>query len=392
MKILQVHNIYKLTGGEDSVLDAEKILLQKYGHNVSTFKVTNDNIKGFINKIKAGLSVSYSPKSKEELSLVLRDFKPDLVHVHNFFPLLTPSIYDACVEKNIPVIQTLHNYRTMCPGALLMRDGKICELCVKGSAYKSVLHGCYRDSIIGTFAVARMVENHRAKGTWNTKVNRFIALTEFARNKFIEAGFPKEKIRVKSNFSSDSSSNTNDTNLKKNGALFVGRLSQEKGLGTLIETWSDLDIPLKVAGTGPLESELTHLKNSAVTALGMLDQNSVRKEMSRAAFLVMPSEWYEGFPMVLVEAFSQGLPVVASRLGGMAEIVEDGITGLHFETGNEKDLAVKVQWLHDHPEESRQMGLNARKVFEQKYTADKNYEILMDIYQDAINDSKKKLT
>jgi glycosyltransferase involved in cell wall biosynthesis len=392
VKILQVHNIYKLTGGEDSVLDAEKILLQKYGHNVSTFKVTNDNIKGFINKIKAGLSVSYSPKSKEELSLVLRDFKPDLVHVHNFFPLLTPSIYDACVEKNIPVIQTLHNYRTMCPGALLMRDGKICELCVKGSAYKSVLHGCYRDSIIGTFAVARMVENHRAKGTWNTKVNRFIALTEFARNKFIEAGFPKEKIRVKSNFSSDSSSNTNDTNLKKNGALFVGRLSQEKGLGTLIETWSDLDIPLKVAGTGPLESELTHLKNSAVTALGMLDQNSVRKEMSRAAFLVMPSEWYEGFPMVLVEAFSQGLPVVASRLGGMAEIVEDGITGLHFETGNEKDLAVKVQWLHDHPEESRQMGLNARKVFEQKYTADKNYEILMDIYQDAINDSKKKLT
>jgi glycosyltransferase involved in cell wall biosynthesis len=392
MKILFVHNRYQHAGGEDSVLDAEMSLMSKNGHAVTLSLQENDAITSFSSKLKAFLDVAYSNTYKQWMSREINKHKPDIVHVHNFFPLLTPSIYDACVEKNLPVIQTLHNYRTMCPGALLMRDGKICELCIKGSAYQSVLHGCYRDSIVGTFAVARMVENHRAKGTWDTKVNRFIALTEFARNKFIEAGFPEEKIRVKSNFSDNPPLSNADENFKRNGALFVGRLSQEKGLGTLIDAWSDLDIPLKVAGTGPLESELTHLKNSAVIALGMLDQNSVRKEMSIAAFLVMPSEWYEGFPMVLVEAFSQGLPVVASRLGGMAEIVEDGITGLHFEAGNAKDLAEKVQWMYDHPEECKQMGLNARKVFEQKYTADKNYEILMDIYQEAINDTKKNMT
>ena len=172
--------------------------------------------------------------------------------------------------------------------------------------------------------------------------------------------------------------------------LFVGRISQEKGLGTLIEAWHKLNIPLRVAGTGPLSKKLAHLDIRFVMALGMLDQNSVQEEMRRAAFLVMPSECYEGFPMVLVEAFSQGLPVVASRLGEMAEIVEDSVTGLHFESGNAKDLAEKVQWMHDHPDECSQMGLNAREIFEEKYTAEKNYEILMGVYQEAIEDANVK--
>jgi len=390
MKILFVHNRYQHAGGEDSVLDAEMALMSKNGHVVTLSLQENDAINSFSSKLKTFLYVAYSNFYKQWMTGEINKYKPDIVHVHNFFPLLTPSIYDACIEKNIPVIQTLHNYRTMCPGALLMRSGKICELCVKGSAYQSVLHGCYRNSVVGTFAVARMVEHHRAKDTWSTKVNRFIALTKFARNKFIAAGFPEYKIRVKPNFSDNSQSAYDDVNFKRKGGLFVGRLSQEKGVGTLIEAWHDLDIPLKVAGTGPLEGELTDSQNEFVTALGMLDHDSVKKEMRKAAFLVMPSEWYEGFPMVLVEAFSQGLPVVASRLGGMAEIVEDGITGLHFEAGNAKDLAEKVQWMHDHPEECQQMGLNARKVFEEKYTADKNYEILMGIYQEAIDDAEAK--
>ena len=393
MKIILIHNTYQQSGGEDGVLNMEKALLQRYGHDVLTFKATNDKIKGLKNKIIATLSVVYSVKSKKDLAFAIRNFKPDIVHVHNFFPLLTPSIYDACIEANVPVVQTLHTYRTMCPGALLMRDGKICELCIKGSAYKSVLHRCYRGSFVGTFAVARMVEKHRESGTWNTKVNQFIALTEFARCKFIEAGFPEEKICIKSNFTADIQFNSNNAEHKKRlGAFFVGRLSQEKGLGTLLEAWDGLKLPIRIAGVGPLEHELATLSNDLVTVLGMIDQASVCKEMSHAAFLVMPSEWYEGFPMVLVEAFSQGLPVIASRLGGMAEIVEDGITGLHFEAGNSKDLAEKVQWMHDHPDECRRMGLNARKIYEKKYTPEKNYEMLMDIYQEAIDDSKKNVT
>ena len=392
MKILFVHNYYQQAGGEDNVLVLEKTLLQKYGHDVLTFKITNDKIKGFKNKIIAAWSVTYSEKSKNELAKAVQRFKPDIVHVHNFFPLLTPSIYDACSEANVPVVQTLHNYRTICPGALLMRKGRVCEKCIKGSAYKSVLHRCYKGSIIGTFAVAHMVQKHRALGTWQTKVNKFIALTEFARGKFIEAGFPEEKISVKPNFTVGSEANIKENNNERGGGLFVGRISQEKGLITLVKAWRDLNVPIRIAGTGPLENMLTVLNHNSVTVLGMVDQNSVHVEMNRAAFLVMPSEWYEGFPMVLVEAFSQGLPVVASRLGGMAEIVENGVTGLHFEAGNSKDLAEKVQWMHDHPDECRQMGNNARKVYLEKYTPEKNYEMLMDIYQQAINDSKKSMT
>jgi len=388
MKIMQVHNRYQQTGGEDSVLDAEKALMIRRSNTVVSSVQSNDTIKSLPAKLKAFFNVAYSYSSREWMRLEIIKHQPDVVHVHNFFPLLTPSIYDACVEAGVPVVQTLHNYRTICPGALLMREGNVCEICIKGSAYKSVLHGCYKSSKVGTFAVARMVEYHRKHNTWMSKVSRFIALTEFARKKFIEAGFPEERIKVKSNFIESSDYKVDDLNQERRGALFIGRISQEKGLDTLINAWQKLKVPLRVAGSGPLSNTLSLLDSKLVVTLGMLAHEAVQKEMRKAAFLVMPSKWYEGFPMVLVEAFSQGLPVVASRLGGMAEIVEDGITGLHFEAGNAKDLAEKVQWMHDHPEECQKMGLNARKVFEEKYTAEKNYEILMDIYQEAIDDAK----
>jgi len=382
MNILFVHNRYQQVGGEDSVLDSEIKLLSQNGHNVSLALKQNDSIDSFGGKVNAFLDVSYSKKSRQWMADQINAYNPDVVHVHNFFPLLSPSIYDACIDAGVPVVQTLHNYRTMCPGALLMRDGVICEKCVTGSAYQSVLHGCYKESVVGTFAVARMVEKHRALGTWEHKVNHFIALTKFARNKFIEAGFPENKVVVKPNFTVDNALSELDQN--RAGALFVGRLSQEKGVATLLKAWKNLDILLRVAGTGPLEGTLSGLGNNNVKTLGMLGPDSVGKEMRQAAFLVMPSEWYETFGLVIIEAFSQGLPVVASRLGGMAEIIEDGETGLHFEAGNASDLADKVRWMNEHPEECRQMGRNARKVYEETYMPGKNYEMLMDVYQQAI--------
>lgn len=387
MKILFIHNRYQYTGGEDAVLDAEFSLLQENGHEVLLVGQDNRSIHSFIAKVNAFKDVAYSKTARLWVADKIQHHQPDVVHVHNFFPLLSPSIYDACIESGVPVIQTLHNYRTICPGAMLMRQGNICEKCVTGSAYQAVLHSCYKESVAGTFAVARMVEKHRATDTWKHKVNRFIALTEFARNKFIEAGFPEEKIVVKSNFTVGSTLPENEANQNRAGALFVGRLSQEKGVRTLFNAWGNLDIPLRIAGSGPLESTLSDLIGRSIKALGMLDQRSVQKEMRQAAFLVMPSEWYEGFPMVLVEAFSQGLPVVASRLGGMAEIIEDGVTGLHFEAGNAIDLAEKVRWMVEHPEECRQMGNNARATYLEKYTPEKNYDMLMNIYKEAINDA-----
>ncbi len=384
LKILFCHNSYQHKGGEDSVLASEIKLLSKNGHDVSLALKENDSINSFCSKVNAFQDVVYSKRSKLWMSEQIAAYKPDVVHVHNFFPLLSPSIYDACIDAGVPVVQTLHNYRTMCPGALLMRDGVICEKCATGSAYQSVKHGCYRNSMIGTFAVARMVEKHRSLGTWNNKVNCFIALTEFARNKFIEAGFPANKIFVKPNFAVDSALADDEQAKNRVGALFVGRLSQEKGMNTLLNAWGNIDVSLRVAGSGPLENRLSNLGGNSVTALGVLDQKAVQKEMQQAAFLVMPSECYEGFPMVLVEAFSQGLPVLASRLGGMAEIIENGVTGLHFEAGNPVDLAEKVRWMIANPDACRQMGINARNEYLAKYTAEKNYEMLMNIYDQVI--------
>jgi glycosyltransferase involved in cell wall biosynthesis len=398
MKILFAHNTYQQAGGEDSVLASEMTLLSEKGNDVFLASMGNESLVTFPAEVKSFLNVNYSVQSREWFLKKIEQHKPDLVHVHNFFPLLTPSIYDACIDKGIPVVQTLHNYRTICPGALLMRDGDICEKCITGSPFNAVIHRCYRDSTVGSFAVARMVDHHRKKKTWGSKVNNFIALTEFAKKKFIAAGFPEDKIRVKPNFVSDPQHEVGTTGRLGNvhptreGALFVGRLSKEKGVSTLLEAWRDLEAPLRVAGTGPLESMLASENQGQIQYLGELDQPSVQKEMSRASFLVMPSEWYEGFPMVLVESFSQGLPIIASRLGGMAEIIEDGVTGRHFEAGNTEDLVEKVRWMNSHPEECKRMGLNARKVYEEKYTPEKNYDILTDIYQQVIDSNSSSLS
>ncbi len=382
MRILILHNYYQHAGGEDVVLQAERSLLEANGHEVALFIVNNDDIKGFRGKVKTALNIAYSKTSKKKVLVEISKFQPDLVHVHNFFPLLTPSIYDACHEAGVPIVQTLHNYRTICPGALLMRDERLCEECIIGSAYKAVLYGCYRGSRLGTLSVARMVEFHRKNRTWSEKVNRFIALTSFAKSKFVEAGFPESKMVVKANFFSREEFNAESEERK--GALFIGRLSIEKGVHTMLSAWRNLEVPLKVVGTGPLFDEIRTANFSTIRALGFKKKKEVLREMSRANFLVMPSLCYEGFPMVLVEAFAHGLPVIASKLGSMAEIVEAGITGLHFEAGNAEDLAEKVRWSVEHPEEMRRMGENARKVYEEKYTPDINYRQLIKIYETVI--------
>jgi len=388
MKILFCHNTYQQKGGEDQVCDKEMALLQQQGNAVYYHERSNDQIKSLKDKLSTSFNLNYSAVEKNHLAEVLREQVPAVVQVHNFFPLLTPAIYDACGEQNIPVVQTLHNYRTICPSALLMRDGALCETCIQQSPYHAVLHKCYRDSLAGSFFVARMVDYHRKHKTWQTKVNRFIALTEFAKSKFVEAGFPAEKIRVKPNFIEDPFNGAVDLPAKQAGALFVGRFSQEKGVSVLLEAWQSIAYSLRLAGDGPVFDACTSESNhSDITFLGSQSSEQVHTLMSKLSFLVMPSIWYEGFPMVLVEAFAHGLPVICSRLGGMAEIVEDGVTGLHFEAGNADDLAAKVKWLLAHPEECEQMGRNARETYLKNYTPEINYKQLMAIYQEAIDEA-----
>lgn len=388
MNILLIHNSYLNRGGEDQVFLSEQNLIISHGHSVERYIRENIDLVKLSSFQRACVTI-WNKDAKREI----HELKPvQAIHVHNSFPLLSPSIYFAIQSKGVPVVQTLHNYRLLCPNALLMREGRVCEDCLgKGIPWPGVWHACYRNSRAATAVTAAMLTLHRALGTYQNKVDVYIALTEFSRRKFIEGGLPANKIVVKPNFVSA------DPGPRKGGgdfALFVGRLSPEKGVHTLLKAWHTLSsVPLKLAGEGPLLDELRAFVNqnsfNQVELLGRRAHDSVLELMKSARFLVLPSECYENFPMTIAEAYACGVPVIASRLGAMEELVHDGVTGLHFTAGDSDDLAEKVIWAWDHPQEMEAMGKNARQEYEQKYTAERNYQLLMQIYQRAI-DSKKK--
>lgn len=387
MRILIAHNTYQHRGGEDGVVESELALLRSHGHIVETWCRSNDEVAG-MPLLALVRDTLWSRQTSVALTETINRFRPDLIHVHNTFPLISPSLYWAASRAGVPVVQTLHNFRLLCLNALFLRDGRVCEDCMGKLPWQGVVRKCYRGAVAASAVLAGMLALHRGLSTYRSKVNRFIALTQFAKQKFVEAGFPEEKIVVKPNFYQARAEGVGLRTEGRNGALFVGRLSEEKGVATMLDAWRGLDISLRVAGEGPLLEQHQWQHGANVKFLGRLSGEQVAKEMSQASYLVMPSECYEGFPMVLVEAFAHGLPVVASRLGAMAEIIENGVSGLHFEPGNPQDLAQKIQWLHDHPEECQQMGENAHREYEEKYTPEKNYELLMDVYRQAIEEHR----
>jgi glycosyltransferase involved in cell wall biosynthesis len=391
MKILFVHNFYQQAGGEDAVLAAEMALLKQQGHEVELWSLDNKDIpSGLAGKVRVAINTVYSSASRRIAREKIVGFRPDVVHVHNFFPLISPSIYDACLETGTPVVQTLHNYRTICASALLMRDGQICEQCINGSAYQAVKYRCYRDSWLGSLVLATMIARLRRKKVWGHKVTRFIALTEFAKSRFVSAGFPAAKIVVKPNFAAPSTTIPAQVGNDERFALYVGRISPEKGINTLLRAWASLDagLHLKIAGDGPLLEQLQPASN--IELLGRQSAAQISSLMSTAEFLILPSEWYEGFPMVMVEAFAHGLPVLASRLGSMTNIIRDGENGLLFRAKDVDDLRQKLEWLWQYPLKVQEMAKNAKADYLENYTPEENYRQLMAIYTDAIITAKKK--
>ncbi len=390
MKVLVVHNAYQQRGGEEAVVEAETRLLETYGHPVVRYQRHNDELltRGKLAGIGAAVATVWSSRSFHETERLIKETRPDVAHFHNTFPLISPSAYYACARAKVAVVQTLHNYRLLCPAAKLLRDGKVCEECLgRATAWPAVVHGCYRGSRSATAAATGMLAVHRWMGSWRHKVDAYIALSEFARMKFIEGGLPAERIVVKPNFvPGDVASRTRPGNY----VLFVGRISEEKGPQVLLSAWRDLgaNIPLRIAGDGALlewlSREIRACPLPHVELLGNCTSEEVRALMRGARFLVFPSVWYEGFPMTVAEAFASGLPVVASRLGSLSEIVQPDVTGIHFEPGNPVDLAAKVQWAWDHPEEMARMGRAARTEYEGKYRAAANYAMLTDIYRAAM--------
>jgi glycosyltransferase involved in cell wall biosynthesis len=379
MRILVAHNAYQQRGGEDAVVDSEVDLLRTNGHAVELFSKHNDAL-ATMGVVSAASNTLWSRRTYKQVAALLESFKPQVVHVHNTFPLISPSLYWACDEAKIPVVQTLHNFRLACPQAMFLREGKVCEQCIGKLPLPAVRYGCYRGSKAQSAVLTGMLALHRTMGTFQNKVTRYIALNEFCKGKFVESGLPASLIKVKPNFVDFPALPAR----QRDGFLFVGRLSPEKGVSVLADAWNKLEArsTLKVAGTGPEQALVAGLRDAAL--LGSLTQSEVHAEMASAVALVLPSVWYENFPRTLVEAMAAGLPIIASRIGALADLVIDGKTGLLFEPGNGTDLARKLAWAIDHPEQMLEMGRAARAAYDERYTPAINYQQLMAIYEDAI--------
>jgi glycosyltransferase involved in cell wall biosynthesis len=386
MKICIIHNRYEFPCGEDTVVKAEKQLLTALGHQAIEYVRTNHDISSYGLWKKATLAprTIWAWDSYREIRELLEREKPDIAHFHNTLPIISPAAYYACRRAGVPVVQSLHNYRLFCPVATFSRDGCICEACVENGLWRGVAHGCYRGSRAATGTVALMLGVHRRMGTWTHVVDCYIALTKFGQRKFIEYGLPAGKVYVKPNFVDP---DPRMRSCKGEGAVFVGQLRAGKGLRTLLTAWARVGngLPLTIAGEGPLRTELedraSALSLSGVSFTGQLAPGEVRDLMKRSQFLIFPSETYETFGMSIAEAFACGTPVICSRLGAMQELVDDGRTGLHFTPSDAGDLAAKVEWARAHPKEMETMGRAARGEYEAKYTAERNYPMLMEIYR-----------
>ena len=386
MKILCAHNRYQKLGGEDLAAQVEIELLQSHGNAVELFQVDNAEIVGFRAQARVALGTVYSPSAKKQFAARIASFRPDVVHIFNFFPLLSPSIHYACWEAGVPVVQKISNFRLICPGALLLRDGRVCEECIgKLVPWPGVLHGCYRDSRAGSAAVAVMLAAHRVLGTWEKTVDAYIARTNFSRNKLIEGGLPADKISIVPSFAPEPQRLGDG---RGRFALFAGRLSSEKGISTLLSAWDRMSAPplrLVVAGEGPLQEEVTRrARKGRLEHLGALPRQDIQTLLLKATILVYPSLCYENFPLSIVEAFAAGVPVLASGMGAMSEIIDHGRTGLHFRPGDAEDLAAKIEWVATHPTEIERMRGEARAEYLAKYTPERNYELLMSLYRRAI--------
>lgn len=383
MRVLVAHNRYQGRGGEDVVFEAEVALLRGAGHSVETFTVSNEAIDSIAARIATTLSIADNAAGKRGMAAAIDRFRPDVVHVHNFFPLLSPAVFDVCRQKRVPAVVTLHNYRTICTGGMLMRDGRVCHKCLEHGHLWGVAHRCYRGSLPGSLASAFMIARHQRRGTWTRPGLRLIALTQFARTLFTQAGFDASRIDVKPNFMADPG--TPDPARPRAGLLYVGRLSREKGVGVLLDAVAGTGIPLRIVGEGPERVALEARAPEHVTFLGALSRVDVLREMANAEALVVPSLWYEGFPMVVVEAFAQGTPVIASEIGGLAEVVSAGRTGALVPPGDAAALRQRIGDVLGAPDRAA-WGKGARTTYLELYAPGENLRLLEAIYARAVGE------
>jgi glycosyltransferase involved in cell wall biosynthesis len=397
MKVLIIHNFYRSLSpsGEDRVFEEEAVLLRENGVQIVIYEKSNDEIKGFGEKLSAIFKISWSKESYREVKQLIEKHRPDLVHVHNFWYLISPSIFFACNDLNVPVVQTVHNYRMFCANGLLLRNNAPCNLCVGKKPWRGAAYGCYKNSRIYSLPIVISQYLHQIIKTWDNKVNAFIVPSVFLKNKLIESGLTKEKIFVKPHFTEEKKYTKEKP---QNSGVFIGRISAEKGMETLVNAVMKLreseikDFSITLVGEGPAMPSLAKkVKEGKVSGLRFLDKLSHEESMKvlkRSRFLVIPSICYETFSKVAIEAFSCGKPVIASKSGALQDIVFDRKTGFIVKPNDYCDLASKMASLTKNDALCAKMGEHALAEYYEKYTAINNYKQLMEIYSYVIEGSK----
>ena len=384
LRIVVCHNYYQQRGGEDQVFEDEVDLLRSHGHRVVPFTRRSGDISALTSISTAAGAVWNRPVARELAALVERE-DADIVHFHNWLPLISLAAPIAARAAGAAVVQSLQNYRFVCPKGTFFRDGRVCEDCLSTrTLWPAVRHGCYRESRTASAVVSAALVTHRARGTVANTIDAYVAATRFTAFRLGEALLPQDRIHVKPNFLA---SDPGEGSGRGGFALYLGRLSPEKGVATLLAAWEELDDPplLKIAGVGPLDDDVRRAadRSPGIEYLGFASEEEVDRTMKEATYLVLPSVNYEGFPKTIVEAFARGTPVIASRLGAMIEAIDDGITGRHFAAGDAADLAAVVREMQGDPDGASAMRGPARSTYLDRYTPDRNYAIMMEIYRSA---------
>jgi len=391
MHVLVVHNRYSSAqpSGENKVVDQEVALLRAAGHRVGVFERRSDDIaaRSLLSKAALPLLVPWNPAVRTELAARLRTERPDVVHVHNVFPLLSPAVLAACADAGVPAVATLHNYTQVCPPGTLQRDGRPCTECVGSAPLPAVRHGCYRGSRLATVPLAVSLSVNRRR--WWSGVERFLCISAAQRDVLVRAGMPAERLAVKHNFVPEPGSRRAGDG---EHVLYLGRLAEAKGVRLLMTAWDEVaagggvGVPLVIAGTGPLEREVTAWAagRDDVRYVGLYDPAQCRQAIARSVAVVAPSTWLEPFGLVLVEAMAAGVPAVAAGHGAFVELVEDGVTGLLHRPGEPASLASRIRRITAEPARNREMGEAARRRYEQDFSPAVGLERLVEEYRTAI--------
>ena len=360
-------------------MDAEAALLRHHGHQVTLYTRDNRELASMTSR-EAAASVLWSRQTVHDIQQLKKEFFPDLIHAHNTFPLISPSLYATAHQLEIPVVQTLHNFRLLCPQAMLIRNGEPCEACVGHLPWRAIVHRCYRGSLPQSAITSAMILLHRLRGTWQKEVARYIVLNQLCRDKFVDGGLPFDRMRIKPNFVKV---NEKPDWQDRRGGLFIGRLSPEKGLHILADAVGQLDsVPIDVYGKGPLQALVEG--TPGLRYRGFQDATVLQAHLRKAAYLVMPSTGVESFGLAAIEAFACGTPVIASRHGGLKEIVVQGKTGLLVDPGDSRALADAIAYAEANPKAMQAMGRTARQVYLERYTPETNYAQLIRIYREAL--------